>query len=95
MEEEAKLKKALMKKALGYSADEVVEEYVTDEDGQPRLTKKKVTKKHFSPDISAIKVLYEKYCKTYSEELASMTDEQLEEEKMRLLKLLKEGEDGT
>ncbi len=95
MEEEAKIKKALMKKALGYCADEVIEEYVLDEDGQPKLAKKKVTKKHFSPDISAIKVLFEKYYKTYSEEIASMTDEQLEEEKERLLKLLKEEEGGN
>ena len=34
----------LIKKALGYDVKEVVEEYV-NEDGEIRLTKKKVTKK--------------------------------------------------
>lgn len=95
MEEEAKIKKALLKKALGYSADEVVEEYVTDDDGTPRLAKKKVTKKHYSPDISAIKVLFEKYYKTYAEQIANMTDSELEEERERLLKIIKEEEGGT
>lgn len=95
MEEEAKLKKALMKKALGYSADEVIEEYVLDEEGQPHLSKKKVTKKHFSPDITAIKVLFEKYYKPYAEQVSLMSDQELEEEKERLLKILKEEEGGT
>ena len=61
MEDEEKIKKALLKKALGYNADEVIEEYSFDEEGQIKLSKKKVTKKHYSPDISAMKVLFEKY----------------------------------
>ena len=32
MEEEERIRKALLKKALGYSADDVVEEYATDDD---------------------------------------------------------------
>ncbi len=95
MEEEEKIKKALLKKALGYSADEVVMEYATDEEGLPKLIKKKVTKKHFSPDISAIKVLFEKYYKTYAEEIAGMTDSELEEERERLLQIIKEEEGGN
>lgn len=95
MNEEAKIKKALLKKALGYDADEVVEEYVLDEDGNTKLSKKKITRKHYSPDISAMKVLFEKYIKTYGEEVAQMTDDELLQEKERLLKLLKEGEDET
>ena len=35
-----KLKKALIKKALGYDATEVVEEYVSGEEGEIKLTKK-------------------------------------------------------
>ena len=57
MEDEDKIRKALLKKALGYNADEVIEEYTFDDEGQIKLSKKKVTKKHFSPDISAVKVL--------------------------------------
>ena len=95
MEEEERIRKALLKKALGYSADEVVEEYATDDDGGTKLIKKKVTKKHFSPDISAIKVLFEKYYKTYVEELADMSDQELEKEKERLLQIIKEEEVGN
>jgi N-acetylglutamate synthase/N-acetylornithine aminotransferase len=95
MEEEERIRKALLKKALGYSADEVVEEYATDDDGATKLIKKKVTKKHFSPDISAIKVLFEKYYKTYVEELADMSDQELEKEKERLLQIIKEEEVGN
>ena len=43
MNDEDKIRKALLKKALGYSADEVVEEYALD-DGEEKLVKKKVTK---------------------------------------------------
>lgn len=38
---------ALLKKALGYEAKEVVEEYVIDESGESKLSKKKITKKIF------------------------------------------------
>ena len=37
-------KEALIKKALGYDATEVVEEYVSGDEGDIKLTKKKVTK---------------------------------------------------
>ena len=90
-----KIKKALLKKALGYNADEVVKEYAFDEDGGARLLKKKVTKKHYSPDISAVKVLLEKYYRTYQEEISSMSDEDLLSEKERLKKLIKGGDDGN
>ncbi len=94
MEDEDKIKNALLKKALGYDADEVVEEYACDQEGEMRLTKKKVTKKHYSPDISAVKVLLERYYKTYEERVQAMSDEQLLEEEQRLLNLLKEEDDG-
>ncbi len=94
MEDEEKIKKALLKKALGYNADEVIEEYSFDEEGQIKLSKKKVTKKHYSPDISAMKVLFEKYYKTYEEQILEMSDEQLILEKQRLEKLLKEENNG-
>ncbi len=94
MDEEIKLKKALLKKALGYNADEVVCEYVLDEDGQAKLSKKKVTRKHYAPDISAVKVLLEQYHGDYASEVLNMTDEELEIEKKRLLNLLKEEDSG-
>ena len=85
---------ALLKKALGYDHDEVVEEYALDE-GEEKLVKKKVTKKHFSPDVSAVKILLERYYQTYQEKISLMSDEELEKEEKRLLKLLKEAEDES
>ncbi len=82
----ADYKSALIKKALGYDATEVVEEYVSDDVGEIKLTKKKVTKKNVPPDLTALKMLIEET----DEPVASMTDEQLEKEKQRLLELLKD-----
>lgn len=79
-----KLKKALVKKALGYDYTEVVEEYVSSEDGDIKLTKKKITKKNVPPDITALKMLAEQT----ETPLEYMTDEELEEEKKRLLNIL-------
>lgn len=94
MNEEDKIKQALLKKALGYNASETVEEFSVDEEGNKRLSKKKVTKKHFAPDISAVKVLLERYYKTYEEKVFAMSDEELNEEKHRLEELLKGENDG-
>ena len=88
MEDEEKIRQALLKKALGYESDEVVEEYQVDE-GDLKLSKRKVTKKHFSPDISAVKVLLERYYKTYDEVISAMSDEDRDNERSRLEKLLK------
>ena len=81
---ETKLKKALMKKALGYDVEEIVEEYVGEDQGV-KLLKRKVTIKNYPPDVSAIKLLMSEE----SVPLEQMTDEQLEQEKNRLLKILK------
>ena len=78
------LEQALIKKALGYDTQEVVEEYVGDEEGKVKLTKKKVTIKNVAPDMTALKLLLEESQK----QVADMTDAELHEEKVRLLKLL-------
>ncbi|MBE7061225.1 MAG: hypothetical protein E7382_01650 [Clostridiales bacterium] len=83
---QADFKEALIKKALGYDATEVVEEYVSSEEGEVKLTKKKVTKKNVPPDITAIKILLE----DNQTSIEDMSDEELEREKTRLLKLLGE-----
>ncbi len=80
-------KDALIKKALGYDATEVVEEYSTDEQGEVKLVKKKVTTKNVPPDISALKILLDDGNEV---PLTDLTDEQLESEKQRLLNLLKQ-----
>ena len=80
MDEE--LIKALLKKATGYSYDEIKEEYVVDEGGQAILNKKKVTKKYCPPDSGALKAYLELVGESTVE---NMTDEQLKKEKQRLL----------
>ncbi len=87
------IQKALLKKALGFSSDEVVEEYSLDENGNSVLNKRKVTKKYNPPDISAMKILLEK--ENFSDDsLSHMTLAELKKEKKRLLKQLKEEEDS-
>ncbi len=84
---EKKIKNALAKKAVGYESKEVVEEY-QEEDGTLKLTKKKVTKKHVPPDYQAAKIILDEI--HMNKPLKALTDEELEKEKLRLLKLLKE-----
>ena len=79
-----KIKGALLERALGYDADEVVEEYGFSE-GEAVLVKRKVTRKRVPPDIQAAKMLLDS-----APPLTSLSDEQLQEEKERLLLLLKE-----
>lgn len=86
------MKKALMKKAFGYTFNEVTEEYSTNENGDSVLTKKKVTKKFNPPDVTALKILLEQ-SKLFDDEILKMSDEQLIAERDRLLKLLKSEED--
>ena len=79
---------ALLKRALGYDTKEIVEEF-QDEDGDVKLTKRKVTTKNVPPDISAVKMILDSVnenCKKVGE----MTEEELKSEKERLLNLLKE-----
>lgn len=77
------VKNALMRCATGLSASETVEEFAV-QDGQLTLVKRKVTRREIPPDIKAVKLLLDG-----KEELS---DEELEEEKERLLALLDEGE---
>lgn len=95
MTDEQKLKKALMKKALGYQVSEVVEEFSVDENGAQKLNKKKVTRKHVASDTSALKILIEKFFPNLELNLSEMTDQQLEDEREKILQLLKEEENAN
>ena len=57
-------------------------------EGEAVLMKRKVTKKTVPPDIQAAKILMEE-----QKPLRTLTDEQLQEEKERLLRLLKSREE--
>lgn len=81
-----KLRKALIKKAMGYDAKEVVEEYGED-NGEIKLVKKRVTVKNVPPDVTALKMLMEE-----GEDFSELSDAELKKEKERLLRELSEEE---
>ena len=54
--EQEKIGKALMKVALGFSVEEVTEEF-GEVDGQLKLLKRKRTKKQVPPDLKAVQLL--------------------------------------
>lgn len=60
-----------------------MEEYVFD-GGEYKLVKRKVTTREIPPDIKAVKLLLD------GEGDENLSDEELEEEKQTLLKMLKE-----
>ena len=82
---------AVKKKAEGYKTEECVEEYGVNE-GQLTLCKRKVTLKEVPPDVSALKMLMEI---SGGDEYETMSEDELQKEKERLLKLLKEKENET
>lgn len=85
-EEKEQIVNALRKKALGFDHDEIVEEYVCTEEGEIKLAKRKITKKFIPPDIPAAKILLGQFEKQL--DFSVLTDEQLKEEKKRLMEEL-------
>ena len=81
-DKERELSEALLNLAKGYTIEEVVEEYA-EVDGEMRLTKRKETRRDIPPDIKAVQMLLDS-----GTDVSGLTDEQLEEEKARLLALL-------
>ena len=82
------VKSALEKRALGYDSTEITEEYAEDKEGVLRMQKRKVVQKNVPPDVSALKLLFE--LNGNKTDLSLLSDEELESEKLRLIKLLKE-----
>ena len=84
---ETELMKSLLKRAKGYRYNEVQEEYSIKEDGEFVLTKKKIVRKYCPPDASALKA----YMDIAGEQnTASMSDEELENEKQKLMDKIKD-----
>lgn len=77
----------LLKKAKGYTQVEEITEYVIDEDGNKKAVKEKRQVKKVPPDVTAIKLYLEQQEKSNS--LSTLSDEELEAEKQRLLEELK------
>ena len=84
---EEQIGEALLKVALGYQVAEVTEEYA-EVDGALKLTKRKKTKKDVPPDLKAVQLLLSA---DRGGDISSWTDEELEAEREKLLKELKEG----
>ena len=80
-----RLEGALMKVALGFSVEEITEEF-GEVDGTLKLRKRKRTKKQVPPDLKAVQLLLAER----GVAVADMTDEELEKEKQRLLLILSE-----
>ena len=84
-EKEGRLSDALLKVALGFQVSETVEEFA-EVDGELKLMKRKKTKKDVPPDLKAVQILLGENGESGVERLS---DEELEEEKERLLAALK------
>ena len=78
------LTKILLKKAKGYVYREKTDEYAVV-DGVKQLVKSKVVTKRVQPDVNAIKALI---TLNENDDVTKMTDEQLQVEKLRLIRLL-------
>ena len=81
------IKDALLKKAIGFTCSETIEEYASNEN-ELTLTKRKVTTKEIPPDTTALKALLE-MCGENTSSLQDLTDEELEQEKQNLIQKLK------
>lgn len=80
----------LYKKGVGYQTEEIVEEYASEEKGG-ELLKRKVTIKNVPPDVVALKTYLD--ISKQTGEFDNLSDSELDAEKIRLLKLLKNMED--
>ncbi len=79
------IENALKKRAIGYETTEITEEYSSSEEGEIRMVKRKIVSKNVPPDVSAVKLLFEN---SSSDDISTMTDDELEKEKIRLLNIL-------
>ena len=82
------LTNCLLKRAKGFYCTETTTEYIF-QDGKKVAQKQKTTKKYVLPDVASAKVLMEYNSQA---DVSSLTDEQLQVEKLRLLKLLRDYE---
>lgn len=82
--------KALKNCITGYKTTETTTEYAIDEEtGKLKIIKQKVNEKNVPPNTDIIKLIYGHYAEE-KVDYNKLTDEQLEAEKQRLIKELKE-----
>lgn len=78
----------------GLTTKEVVSEYaIDDETGKLKIVKQKVSEKMLPPNVDLIKLVYP-YLMEKKVDYNKLSDEELEKEKQRLLKQLKESENA-
>ena len=84
--------KALKSCIKGITTKEIVTEYAIDEEtGKLKIVKQKVSEKNLPPNVDLLKMIYPHLVETKID-YNKLTDEELEAEKQRLLKELKESE---
>lgn len=80
----------LKKKAIGFEITETTAEYAVDEEGNRKIVKEKCATKYVPPDLAAIKA----YMEIKDGELYSMSDEELKNERNRLINALNKENKG-
>ena len=85
--------KALKTCITGFITKETTTEYaMDDETGELKVVKQKINEKSIPPNTDIIKLIYQHFTET-KVDYESLTDEELENEKQRLILELKEKED--
>ena len=73
---------------------EIVTEYALDEEtGKLKIVKQKISEKELPPNVDLLKIIYPQLTEAKTD-FNQLSDEELEREKQRLLKELKEKENG-
>ena len=85
--------KALKSCIKGLTTKEIVTEYVLDDEtGKMKIVKQKINEKSLPPNVDLLKLIYPHLIEK-KVDYDSFSDEELENEKQRLLKELKEKDD--
>ena len=87
-----KVDEALLNRAIGFSKDDITEEFSIVED-ELVLVKKKKNTKYYPPELKAIEMLKEEYGAV--NEYSDMSLDELNKEREKLLEMLKEAEDNA
>ena len=83
--------KALKQTIAGLTLTETTTEYTLDEEtGKLKIVKQKIQEKMLPPNVDLMKMLYQQIVEPKNN-FEELSDEELEKEKQRLLKELKEG----
>ena len=87
-----KVDDALFNRAIGFSKDDITEEYSMVDD-KLTLIKKKLNSKYYPPELKAIEMVMEKYGLDKDDTYEKYNLVELEEEKNKLIKLLKDAQE--